>query len=401
MTPFLVVQTALSSLSTNKLRAGLTLLGIIIGVAAVITSIAIGRGSQEQVSDQIEALGTNLLFVQSTQGGDAALTLSDASALTDKDLLPSVREVAPEIRSGGFVEAGTGSTFAQITGVTSNYADVRNFDLLSGIFISPAHVINNEQVVVLGSSVAEGLFGNRDPVGAEVRLSGRGFRVIGVLESKGGNAFGIEDLQVMVPITTAYYRLSAQRTALGEVTLTSISVQVTDVDRTEQATDEITGTLYLRHGEEDFTITNQEDTIETLQATESTFVILLAAIAGISLFVGGIGIMNIMMVSVTERIREIGIRKAVGARRRDIALQFLTEATILSIGGGIVGVGLGLGISELADGLTIGDDTLATVFSGDVAVLALVVSAAVGLFFGIYPAIRAARLHPIEALRHE
>ena len=401
MTPFLVVQTALSSLSTNKLRAGLTLLGIIIGVAAVITSIAIGRGSQEQVSDQIEALGTNLLFVQSSQGGDAALTLSDASALTDKDLLPSVREVAPEIRSGGFVEAGADSTFSQIAGVTSNYAEVRNFDLLSGVFISPTHVINNEQVVVLGSSVAEALFGNRDPVGAQVRLSGRTFRVIGVLESKGGNAFGIEDLQVMVPITTAYYRLSAQRTALGEVTLTSINVQVTDVDRTEQAADEITGVLYLRHGEEDFTITNQEDTIETLQATESTFVILLAAIAGISLFVGGIGIMNIMMVSVTERIREIGIRKAVGARRRDIALQFLTEATILSIGGGIIGVGLGLGLAELADGLTIGDDTLATVFSGDVAVLALVVSAAVGLFFGIYPAIRAARLHPIEALRHE
>ncbi len=401
MTPFLVVQTALSSLSTNKLRAGLTLLGIIIGVAAVITSIAIGRGSQEQVSDQIEALGTNLLFVQSTQGGDAALTLSDASALTDQDLLPSVREVAPEIRSGGQVEAGTDVTFAQITGVTSNYAEVRNFDLLSGVFISPAHVINSEQVVVLGSSVAEALFGNRDPVGAQVRLSGRSFRVIGVLESKGGNAFGIEDLQVMVPITTAYYRLSAQRTALGEVTLTSINVQVTGVDRTEQASDEITAALYLRHGEEDFTITNQEDTIETLQATESTFVILLAAIAGISLFVGGIGIMNIMMVSVTERIREIGIRKAVGARRRDIALQFLTEATVLSIGGGIIGVGLGLGLSELADGLTIGDDTLATVFSGDVAVLALVVSAAVGLFFGIYPAVRAARLHPIEALRHE
>ena len=401
MTPLLVVQTALSSLSTNKLRAGLTLLGIIIGVAAVITSIAIGRGSQEQVSDQIEALGTNLLFVQPSQGGDAALTLSDASALTDKDLLPSVREVAPEIRSGGSVKVGADSTFAQITGVTSNYAGVRNFDLLSGVFISPAHVINNEQVVVLGSSVAEALFGNRDPVGAEVRLSGRGFRVIGVLESKGGNAFGIEDRQVMVPITTAYYRLSAQRTALGEVTLSSINVQVTDVGRTEQATDEITGALYLRHGEEDFTITNQEDTIETLQATESTFVILLAAIAGISLFVGGIGIMNIMMVSVTERIREIGIRKAVGARRRDIALQFLTEATILSIGGGIVGVGLGLGLSEVADGLTIGDDTLATVFSGDVAVLALVVSAAVGLFFGIYPAVRAARLHPIEALRHE
>ena len=203
MTPLLVVQTALSSLSTNKLRAGLTLLGIIIGVAAVITSIAIGRGSQEQVSDQIEALGTNLLFVQPSQGGDAALTLSDASALTDKDLLPSVREVAPEIRSGGSVKVGADSTFAQITGVTSNYAGVRNFDLLSGVFISPAHVINNEQVVVLGSSVAEALFGNRDPVGAEVPALGPrvpGHRRAG---EQGRHAFGIEDRQVMVPITTA------------------------------------------------------------------------------------------------------------------------------------------------------------------------------------------------------
>lgn len=401
MTPFLVVQTALSSLSTNKLRAGLTLLGIIIGVAAVITSIAIGRGSQEQVSDQIEALGTNLLFVQSSQGGDSTLTLSDASALANRELLPSVREVAPDIRSGGSIEAGTDVTFAQITGVTSNYAEVRNFDLLSGAFISPAHVINNEEVVVLGSSVAEVLFGNRDPVGAEVRVAGRRFRVIGVLESKGGNAFGIEDLQVMVPITTAYYRLSAQRTALGEVTVTSINVQVADVDRSEQAADEITSTLYLRHGEEDFTITNQEDAIETLQATESTFVVLLAAIAGISLFVGGIGIMNIMMVSVTERTREIGIRKAMGAKWRDILFQFVTEATLLSLGGGIVGAIAGVGLSRALDGRTVGGQTFQTAVTGDITVLAMAVAIAVGLFFGIYPAARAANLHPIEALRYE
>lgn len=385
----------------NKLRAGLTLLGIIIGVAAVIASVAIGRGSQQQVSDQIEALGTNLLFVQPQGGADSALTLSDAAALMDDELLPSVEQVAPEIRRGGTVEAGTDRTFAQIAGVTSNYAAVRNFELKSGIFISPAHVINNEEVVVLASTVASALFGERDPVGTSVRINGRKFRIVGVLESKGGTAFGIEDLQVMVPITTAYYRLSSARTPLGEVTVNSINVQVAGVDRVEQANDEITSMLLMRHGEEDFTVANQEDTIETLQATESTFVILLAAIAGISLLVGGIGIMNIMMVSVTERIREIGIRKAVGATRRDIALQFLTEATVLSIGGGLAGACLGLGISALVNGMTIGDEEIMMVFSGDVAVLALLVAGAIGLFFGLYPAIRAARLHPIEALRHE
>ncbi len=385
----------------NKLRAGLTLLGIIIGVAAVIASVAIGRGSQQQVSDQIEALGTNLLFVQPQGGADSALTLSDAAALMDDELLPSVEQVAPEIRRGGTVEAGTDRTFAQIAGVTSNYAAVRNFELKSGIFISPAHVINNEEVVVLASTVASALFGERDPVGTSVRINGRKFRIVGVLESKGGTAFGIEDLQVMVPITTAYYRLSSARTPLGEVTVNSINVQVAGVDRVEQANDEITSMLLMRHGEEDFTVANQEDTIETLQATESTFVILLAAIAGISLLVGGIGIMNIMMVSVTERIREIGIRKAVGATRRDIALQFLTAATVLSIGGVLAGACLGLGISALVNGMTIGDEEIMMVFSWDVAVLALLVAGAIGLFFGLYPAIRAARLHPIEALRHE
>ena len=401
MTPLLTLQTALSSLGTNRLGAGLTLLGIVIGVAAVIAAVAIGRGAQEQVSQQIEALGTNLLFVQPAQGGDNTLTLSDSLALLDPAFAPSVRAAAPEIRTGGNVRAGGESSFAQIAGVTSEYDRVRNFTVASGQFISPVHVRNNSQVVVLASTVATNLFGSRDPVGAPVRINGREFLVIGVLESKGGNAFGIEDLQVMVPITTAYYRLSSTRTGLGEITVSSINVQVADADDIEDADREVSTLLFARHGEEDFTIVNQEDTIETLQSTESTFVMLLAAIAAISLLVGGIGIMNIMMVSVAERVREIGVRKAMGAKRRDIGMQFLAEATFLSIGGGIMGVALGLGVSALADGLTLGDEELATVFSADVAVLALIVSAAVGLFFGIFPAMRAARLHPIEALRHE
>lgn len=402
MTPLLTLQTALTSLGANKLRAGLTLLGIVIGVAAVIAAVAIGRGAQQQVSDRIEGLGTNLLFVQPSQGGDNTLTLDDAGALLNRRLVPSVKKVAPEIRTGGNITARGKSSFAQIVGVTSEYADVRNFKVASGQFISAAHVLNNTKVAILGSTVATNLFGDRDPVGTTIRITGREFLVVGLLESKGGTVFGIEDLAVMVPITTAYYRLSSGRTGLGDVTVSSINVQVEGVDKMDQANEEIKTTLVVRHaGEEDFTVTNQQDTIETLQATEATFVLLLTAIAGISLLVGGIGIMNIMMVSVTERIREIGIRKAMGAKRRDIALQFLAEATFLSIGGGILGVALGLGISALVDGMTFGSEEFATVFSGDAAILALVVSAAVGLFFGIYPAVRAARLHPIDALRHE
>lgn len=404
MSPLLTIKTALHSIGANKLRAGLTLLGIVIGVAAVIAAMAVGRGAQEQVSAGIESLGTNLLFVRpvSTQGGNSALTLADSSALLDPVFVPSVEALAPEIQSNGSIVYQRESTFTRILGVTSNYGSVRNFEVSSGIFISPAHVQNRSEVLLLGSNIADLLFGTRDPVGATVRLSGRQFTVIGVLESKGGTALGFEDNQVLVPITTAYYRLSSQRTALGEITVSSINVQVQDVGLMDDAIREISTLLFLRHdGEEDFTVTSQEETIEALQSTEDTFVLLLGAIAGISLLVGGIGIMNIMMVSVTERTREIGVRKAMGAKRRDIAMQFVAEATFLSIGGGIVGVALGLGLTVLLDGLTIGDDEFTTVFSGDIAALALVVSAAVGLFFGIFPAIRAARLHPIEALRHE
>lgn len=405
MTPLVTLQTALASLGTSKLRAGLTLLGVVIGVAAVIAAMSIGRGAQEQVSDQIEALGTNLLFVQPSNSDENALTLDDSVALLDKRYAPSIEAVAPEIRSAGFLRANGEVTRGIIVGVTSEYHKVRNFDVDSGDFISPVHVINNDAVVVLGSTIATTLFGSRDPVGAQLQMATSvglsQFAIIGVLESKGGNAFGIEDRQVMVPLTTAHYRLSSSRSGLGDIAVTSLNVKVADIDKMDEANSEVATLLSLRHGEEDFTVTNQEDTIETLQSTESTFVILLGAIAGISLLVGGIGIMNIMMVSVTERIREIGVRKAMGARRRDIAAQFLSEATFLSIGGGLVGVALGLGLSSLIDGMTISGDQLATVFSGDIAILALVVSAGVGLFFGIYPAVRAARLHPIEALRHE
>ena len=407
MRPLTTFRTALSSLGANKLRAGLTLLGIVIGVAAVISLMAIGRGAQDTITSRIESLGTNLLFVRpdsTDRGSVSTLTLEDSYALLDPLFSPHVAAVAPELTASGQVEAGRENTFTQVVGVTHDYLGVRNFDMATGQFISQAHVDNRSDVVVLGSQVAETLFGFRDPVGQLARINGRQFSVIGVLESRGGSALGNQDNQVIVPITTAYYRLSSQRTVQGGVSVQSINVQAADGASMDEAVQEIALVLRLRHritGEDDFTITSQEETIETLEATTDTFVVFLGAIASISLIVGGIGIMNIMLVSVTERTREIGIRKAMGAKRRDILLQFVSEATFLSLGGGLVGVVLGLALSRALDGRDLIGQTFQTAFSGDVALLALAVSAVIGLFFGIYPAIRAARMHPIEALRYE
>ncbi|MSQ40057.1 MAG: FtsX-like permease family protein [Dehalococcoidia bacterium] len=414
MSPLTTLRTALSSLGASKLRSGLTLLGIVIGVAAVISLMAIGRGAQQAITANIEALGTNLLFVRpgSTsqggvfggQGSASTLTLDDAYALLDTVYAPSVAAVAPELRATGQVVAGGKNTRTQVVGVTPEYQFVRNVPVASGQFVTWGQVDNISEVAVLGSGVSETLFGFRDPVGQTVRINGRQFTVVGVLKSQGGGVQGLFDDQVLVPITTVSYRLASQRTTQGGVTVQTVNVQVRSGDVIDSAVQEIATVLRLRHritGDDDFTVSSQQATVETLQQTTNVFVVFLGAIASISLLVGGIGIMNIMLVSVTERTREIGIRKAMGAKRRDILLQFVSEATLLSLGGGGAGVLLGLGLSRLMDGRSLGNQTLHTVFSGDIAVLALVVSAAIGLFFGIYPAFRAARLHPIEALRYE
>ena len=415
MSPATTFRIALASLSANKLRASLTLLGIVIGVAAVISLMAIGRGVQETITSRIQTLGTNLLFVRpggATQGGvgqglgsASTLTLEDAYALVDPVFAPSVSAVAPELRTSGQVVAGRNNTSTRVVGVTPEYELVRNFPVSSGQFITPGHLDSYAQVAVLGSSVSEALFGFRDPVGQSIRVNGRQFTVIGVLESKGGGFLGNLDDQILVPVTTAYYRLSSQRTTQGDINVDSINVQVPDLSVMDAALREVVTVMRLRHritGEDDFTVTSQQEAIETLEETTNTFVIFLGAIAGISLLVGGIGIMNIMLVSVTERTREIGIRKAMGAKRRDVLLQFVTEATLLSLGGGAVGILLGLLLSWALNGRTLlGNQPSQTAFSGDIAILALAVSAAIGLFFGIYPAVRAARLHPIDALRYE
>ena len=406
MTPYTIIITALASLGANKLRAGLTLLGIVIGVAAFITLMAIGRGSQQSITERIESLGSNLLFVSPpfSFDGSSALTLEDAEALVDPVFTPAVVDVSPEINTFAQIVYGRLNTSAPVVGVTPSYESVRLSPIASGQFIAQHHLENRSTVAVLGSELAQELFGLRDPVGQSIRMNGRQFTVIGVLESKGRTGLGIDDFQALVPVTTAYYRLSAQRTTQGGVTVQAITAQVVDEDSMDAATRQIDTVLRLRHritGESDFNIINQQELIETVEETTETFVIFLGAIAGISLLVGGIGIMNIMLVSVTERTREIGIRKAVGAKRRDIMLQFVAEATILSIGGGGVGVLLGLVLSTVLDGVTLGNQAFQTVNSVDIPVLAMIVSAGIGLFFGIYPAVRAASLHPIEALRYE
>ena len=405
MTPYTIITTALASLGANKLRAGLTLLGIVIGVAAFITLMAIGRGSQASITERIESLGSNLLFVSPPFSFDdsSGLTLEDSAALVDPVFTPTVVDVSPEINTFAQIVYGRNNTSAQVVGVSPSYESVRLTPVASGQFIAQHHLDSRSTVAVLGSELAQQLFGFRDPVGQRIRMNGRQFTVIGVLESRGGTGIG-QDFQALVPITTAYYRLSGQRTTQGGITVQSITVQVVDEESMDAATRQIDTVLRLRHriaGESDFNIINQQDLIETVEETTETFVIFLGAIAGISLLVGGIGIMNIMLVSVTERTREIGIRKAVGAKRRDIMFQFVAEATILSIGGGGVGVLLGLVLSTLLDGVTLGNQAFQTVNSGDIPVLAMIVSAGIGLFFGIYPAVRAASLRPIEALRYE
>jgi len=402
MSPIQTIKTAIASLGANKLRAGLALLGIVIGVTAVITLMSIGRGTTEQITGIIQGLGTNLLFVQPE--GEGQLTLGDANALVDPVYAPTVLASAPEIRTFATLVAGRENTNAQVVGITPVYLTARNLDLASGMFIKSQHVDNRDEVIVLGSNVAEQLFQNRDPVGEYVRVNARRYRVIGLLESQGGGGFGTFDTQVLIPITTAYYRLSGERTLTGDVAVNLINVQVRDLEDIDRSIEETSGVLRLRHRiteEDDFTVISQQSTIETLEETTNTLVVFLGIIAGISLLVGGIGIMNIMLVSVTERTREIGIRKAMGAKRRDILFQFVAEATVLSIGGGLLGAAFGYWMTNAVDGQTLGTQTFNTSFSNEFAALALIVSAGIGLFFGIYPAVRASRLHPIDALRYE
>ncbi|NWG07243.1 MAG: ABC transporter permease [Chloroflexi bacterium] len=400
---------ALESLSGNKMRSGLTVLGIVIGVAAVIAMLAVGRGAEASITGSISGIGTNLLFVFRGDPGDNVrnpkpLTLGDADALRDQFAAPSVAAVAPALQGNGIVSFGGEQTSPQIFGVTPEYFQVRNYNITEGEFITEEHMLGRASVVLLGPEVAETLFGHSDGVtGETVRIEGQPFRVIGVLESKGGGSFGSQDNVVIVPFTTAQTRL-IRRSTNDRVDI--IFVQAVSGDVVTQASEEIASILRTRHrtpvGADDFTIFTQQDLLSTFQSITGILTIFLGGIAGISLLVGGIGIMNIMLVSVTERTREIGLRKALGARKRDILTQFLTESSLLSLIGGIIGILFGWLISFIVGRVAEASGTAFTPVVGlDAVLLATIFSAAVGLFFGIYPANRAANLEPVEALRYE
>ena len=399
---------ALESLASNKVRTALTMLGIIIGVGAVIAMLAIGAGTEQAIVGEIEGIGTNLLFVATNYDdvtNPSPITIQDAEAISDPIYAPSVAAAAPVVQgSAELTYAGKG-TSARLVGVTEDYYLVQTVELTEGEFFDATQISGLASAVILGANIAEDLFGRVDGlVGETVRVSGQPFRVVGILKKEGGADFGNSpDDQILVPLTTAQTRL-LPRNVKGQVDI--IYVSAISSEAVKDAEDEITLILRDRHNlkleEDDFFILNQELLLDFASTVTGVFTIFLGGVAGISLLVGGIGIMNIMLVSVTERTKEIGLRKAVGAKKRDILIQFLIESSLLSAIGGIVGIILGwllsLGIGRIA---AANDFLLNPSITINAVLLATLFSAAVGLFFGIYPANRAAQLEPIEALRTE
>jgi putative ABC transport system permease protein len=420
MNPFEATRVALRALLANKLRGILTMLGVIIGVAAVIALMSLGKGAQTQITNQVQSLGTNLLFVnpgQARQTGNVRTGAGNAQTLTLQDAEAIANELGGDLITGVAAERGVpgaqlivgGQNWqSRITGVTPDYETVRNFHVASGEFITQNYLDSRATVIVLGSNVAQNLFGDADPIGQTVRVSvggrtGTNARVIGVMETKGGSSAQNQDDQAFMPITTVLTRLNPARSFQAGDLVSTVTVQATSEDTVDPAIQAIAELLRTRHrvAEDDFVISSQRDYLSAVSQITGMFTAFLGSVAGISLVVGGIGIMNIMLVSVTERTREIGIRKAVGARRKDILTQFLIEAVVVSLSGGIIGIAIGTGISRLVGQINLNGQSIPSIVAPESIVLAFTVSAAVGLFFGIYPAMRASRLNPIQALRYE
>jgi putative ABC transport system permease protein len=415
------MRVAMRAIGGNRLRSGLTALGLIIGVSSVIVLIAVGQGTQKGITDQIAGLGTDLVFIEpgsstdattGTQAGPGSATtlvLSDVDAIADAGV-PGVTDLAGELTLDAQLVAGAENVGATIVGTTSEWPFVRDAAVDSGSFFTAADVDHDELSIVLGASAAETLFGDASPLGESVRISLAGgrvtfqFTVIGVMAARGGGDGAEFDAQAYVPVTSLLSRLQFLRSGSGgSVPVSQITLKTepgTDQEQTKQLVSDV---LLFKHGvtEPDFTVQSQDDLISAASSVSNTLSLLLGSIAGISLLVGGIGVMNIMLVSVTERTREIGIRRAVGAQANDIVKQFVTEALLLCIAGGVAGILLGVGISVGLSGREVGDQEMTTLVQPWSIALAFVVAAGVGLFSGIYPAVRATAVDPISALRNE
>jgi putative ABC transport system permease protein len=408
------IRLAWQGLLANRLRSGLTMLGILIGVGAVILLVAVGNGASIKVQSQVQALGSNIVYIypSSTRSGGVSqgfgsgstLTQADVNALNDKTQAPDIVTAIPVAQAAGNMTWQNQNWFAQTTGSTQDFAQVRAYDIASGSMFTANDVSSNAKVVVIGQTVVDNLFAGQDPVNQQIKINRISFTVIGTFVAKGSAALGNQDNVAVVPITTAWAYLTGGR---GK-NISQIVIQAASPDTVSAARTEATNVLLNLHqvadpSNPDFTTQSQQDILNATSQITGTLTVLLGAIAAISLVVGGIGIMNIMLVTVTERTREIGIRKAIGARRRDILLQFLIESMVLSGLGGLLGIATGWLIAAQITSIKIGTLTSLPqpVVSIPSVLLAFGVSVGIGLFFGIYPANRAARLHPIEALRYE
>ena len=407
---------ALTSLWSNKLRSALTMLGVIIGVSSVITLMSVGRGAQATITAAFEQLGSNVLYIQprnpaapglaafSAQFARSTLTLDDTDAILKN--VPYIIAAAPTNENYVDISFGNEGETTVIHGSTPDYLLTYNYKIAHGQFISERNVQARDLVVVLGSKLAEDLLGERDAIGLTVSIKNKKFTVIGVLEPKGGSFFGFSmDKVVVVPITTYQVRLFSERLASGEEAVQSIAIQVSDQNVVEDVKEDIKNLLRKRHKidpdeKADFAVITQEQYLSTVEQITGVFTIFLGSISGISLIVGSIGIMNIMLVSVTERTKEIGLRKAIGAKRRDILTQFLIEASVLSLSGGGIGIALGYAFARVVSAIDVGGQTINAVVTTDIVTLAISISVIIGLVSGVYPAVRASRLDPINALRY-
>jgi putative ABC transport system permease protein len=387
---FQAVRLAFGGIVSNKMRSFLTMLGVIIGVAAVITLVSVGTGATQNVSEQIEGMGSNLITI-SVRGrgeGSGTISLNECAILANKK---GIASVAPMISGSAGTKFNDKKYDTSLEGITPEYAEVRNYSVQAGRFIVQSDVDYSQQVVLLGVTVSNELFGSKNPIGAVIKINGYEFKVVGLLEEKGGTIFGSNDDKVLIPITTAM-KIIRNRT------IRSVFVKAGSPDTVNLAVLELNRYFTGKFRDENaFSVFNQQDALSTLNDVTKTLGLLLSAIAGISLLVGGIGIMNIMLVSVTERTREIGIRKAIGAKRRDVLTQFLIEAMALSGTGGFIGIGIGSGLTSLIGKIM----SISMSVSADVVLLSFLFSLAVGIVFGLYPANKASKLNPIDALRFE